>query len=819
MTLDPAQTEPFAAWPWRRPAGRATRAAQRPSADPEMEALEREVGLTAQIVRRWAHLVPEILGPLRHAPCPCRPLSLEGGRLRAVSLRGVPDVPDWQAWLADVEHVQTDSPEVCAALADGRRSFVVRSPECARVVRAVTPPELVQEVTDRSSEDRPPWIAAPDLDEGFLPLVRLAHRVWLCWDRDEERPAVVVEGKGRPHHVGRGSDRMSSTFGPEGPLPYAAHAPPDAPRSHLAAAGARWAAAVSRTHWLPQLVTAPGNRWAIAVHADYKEAPFADEFAWWWVHHPERDPAEVPDGHRWHGSVVSVELIGQRSARVRWSGDHHVLRLRGGALTAVAKPQTLARAMLRAGHSREELAAQQVPDVVMGGFGTASEVVDVPLEPGDRLLVCTDKTLRVAGLEELTRLLEGDLRRGANELQLALEAAQVADVALFLTPESTSDFSHPGWFPRLALSLVPLDKEDTREPDYYLEDSEKTDPHDAPQRFGIYRGHSMQQRLVGSAPPMWIEALQGALRAYDFAPQRGDIFRARTSLAHAVQLQFDGEAWRPIGASLPQCARVAEGRLAFREDAPSPRLDALIQRAGREREILVDQLEAVALADGFTEFALWLRLTRAHMGGEPAAGLELAREQVSLRARARLAYAQWDREVYPHRVEVASLFAHPTHFHGCVVRYRSLVSEGLERMFTAGAWWSPVPEPKVCPPFRSYFAEVQATWLCDGRNGYGHMGQSRAEAIGRATPLPLPEHPRRVTAEQIRRRQVRRGVPLRAELVLSVDGYLWTWEGHDVRRPSGIPREEPSTFRADVIFALLEGLVVLDVLSRTEITP
>ena len=51
------------------------------------------------------------------------------------------------------------------------------------------------------------------------------------------------------------------------------------------------------------------------------------------------------------------------------------------------------------------------------------------------------------------------------------------------------------------------------------------------------------------------------------------------------------------------------------------------------------EIEAIALEDGFAELALWLRLTSEHTRGEPAAGLESAREQVSLRARARLANA------------------------------------------------------------------------------------------------------------------------------------------------------------------------------------
>jgi hypothetical protein len=107
MINDDARPQPLAAWPWRRPAGRPLRTPPRPSVDPELEALERDVGLTAAVARRWAEHVPAILGPLRHERL-LRPLSLEGGRLRAVALARVPDVADWQV---STDHVPWSRPQ------------------------------------------------------------------------------------------------------------------------------------------------------------------------------------------------------------------------------------------------------------------------------------------------------------------------------------------------------------------------------------------------------------------------------------------------------------------------------------------------------------------------------------------------------------------------------------------------------------------------------------------------------------------------------------------------------------------------------------
>lgn len=58
-------------------------------------------------------------------------------------------------------------------------------------------------------------------------------------------------------------------------------------------------------------------------------------------------------------------------------------------------------------------------------------------------------------------------------------------------------------------------------------------------------------------------------------------------------------------------------------------------------------------------------------------------------------------------------------------------------------------------------------------------------------------------------------MPLRVELVVTADGFDWRWRGFEIERPRGEPRTEPCTFRADMIVAVVERLVVLKILERT----
>jgi len=182
-----------ACWAWA-PAGPRSTPFQRPSVDPEGARIEDAEGLTAEVLRRYLERLPEIVGPLLRRPDLFRPLSLRSGRLVACELLGVPhDLPGWEDWLTDLEHVQTSSPAVCEALVSSVPSFTVVGSECVEALR-----EGDVRVVDAGSPTGPTeaWYPAPFLDaRAFLPIVAVAHRTWWCWDLDEERPVLLATGK------------------------------------------------------------------------------------------------------------------------------------------------------------------------------------------------------------------------------------------------------------------------------------------------------------------------------------------------------------------------------------------------------------------------------------------------------------------------------------------------------------------------------------------------------------------------------------------------------------------------------------------------
>lgn len=838
MRIEDAVDEPFAAWPWRRPEGRERRPVVSPPLDPRMEKVERERGLVARVLHRWAALVPEILGPLRRAPW-LRPLSLEGGRLVAIDVARGAELGPWMERLADVEHVQTGDPAVCAALADGRRSFDVYTPEAERAALAGTPRDLVRLLDFSGAEDVPPPHGAPFVDEGFLPLAQLAEDVWLCWDRDEDRPAAVIVGEDTGYDARPGARRLTPSFGPVGPLPHRVYTSPSAPHAHLAAAGEGWAAAVSlrEQHDMdsPRLVASPGHRWELVMPFRVKTFSWVDEWASWRRHHPERPVTERLEGTRWEGSAASIEIVDRRFAKVRWAGVHEVYLLRDGALRRVTVAHTLERQIAEGGEGYPGFEADPgfFSRVLVRGIGGDPEEALIPLLPGDALLVCTQATARALGEAALARMMAKGPRRGANEAQLALWGAALRDVVLFLTPESTSAESHPGWLAGRTVSLVPFEGDEDRKaaerapapgalpPSWQRRDQgsgerEPTPPHAGFQCWGLFRGHAMEGAPSFPPPARWMEALLPAVQKLPVAPEKGDVFRAWVGFHSAFQLQFDGESWLPMSSWFRPVERlVADGRLAFPEDAPPPRMEIAL-RLALDWKLDAPELAQIALEEGLPDLSLWLRLQADHWRGLPAAGLLSARERVSLRVRDRLSRARIGAGWQPHLVDVATLREWSALYDGCLVRYRSLVSEGPENMYTAGAWWEPQP-PGEALPHRRYFAEVEAAWQHRRDGGFGHMSLSVTKAMGKASPVPIPDEPRRVTAEDLRRGRVRQGVPVRVELIVDVDRHRWIWEGKWLFRPLDWPLEEKRRIRADLIVAVVEEITLVKVLSREDV--
>jgi hypothetical protein len=407
------------------------------------------------------------------------------------------------------------------------------------------------------------------------------------------------------------------------------------------------------------------------------------------------------------------------------------------------------------------------------------------------------------------------------EVTHALARAQRTDAALFFVPDATFLHAHPGWFSDFTVELADLEGDPWHWPPLPgASAQEENNPFDRPQRFGIYRTEDARGAM-GSPPGwpwrMWERSLRRALERFcseRFEPRRHDLFRTWTASGKPLSLEFDGEHWVPVwSAYRPQEGRVAEGRLRFREDRPTLPLEGCFAWAGSE-PLDAEELEEVALREGFVELALWLKLEREHVEGQPGLGLREARDRVSLLVRRGLRRLVFSRRPVAHTVEARALLREPTFYDQCRLRYRSLVHEGFEAMRTAGAWWEPVAETPAAD-HRRYVADMEVVWRCDGFSGYGHFGMSRALATGTATPYVPPRAPRRMSAEDIRLDRLRAGVPVRARLEVEVDRYRWLWRGREIEGPpdrAGLARDARCRLEIDAIVMRLEELTILEVL-------
>lgn len=808
---------PTATWPWCEEPRRG-RDDARPSVDPEAAAAEASGGLTAGVLRRYLDRFPAIVGPLRHRPDVFRPLSLRGGRLTACELLAVPDdVPDWKEWLRDVEHVQTSSPAVCRALAASVPSFTVAGAECvevlggsgARVVDAKGPP-FPNEA----------WCPAPFLDpRAFVPVVAVAYRTWWCWDLDEERPALVATGEEPSYFVGHDDRILRPEVDLLGPLPLRRVHPPSAHLAHAAVDGAGWTCGLHAAGRMqPLVITRPPGQIAILHPMDRNRGDQGDELAWRFVHEPERAFEDDPNGAV-GGSLAVLQLHEGSRLTLRWGGEHRLFRLRNGELAALTEPHTLAREATARGIPPESITGP-MRGIITRGIGAEPEAIELAMDPGDRYLICTRHSEELFDRAALRQLLLGDARQSAVTVMHALARARRTDAALFFTPEATFLHTHPGWFSDLAVDLESPASDPWHWPPFpHASALEAQNPFDRPQRFAIYRIATTMETAHSWSSRMWERALRGALDRFcaeRFAPRRHDLFRTWTAGGSPLSLQFDGARWLPVMSSYrPQEGRVAEGRLRFREDRPTPALEAWLAR-GEDQPIDAEELEQVAAREGFVELALWLKLEREHVEGHPGLGLRAARDRVSLLVRRRLRQLRFSRRPVAHEVDAPRLLREPTFYHQCRLRYRSLVSEIFEDMRSAGAWWSPAAERGED---RYHVADMDVEWRSDGFSGYGHMGMSHALATGVATPYTPPPAPRRMTAEDIRLDRLRAGVPVRAVLAIQVESYRWLWRGRDIEPPAdraGLGRAARCHMKVDAIVMRLERLAILEVIEVIE---
>jgi len=127
------------------------------------------------------------------------------------------------------------------------------------------------------------------------------------------------------------------------------------------------------------------------------------------------------------GSTVSVLLLGEGHAACLWVGDSRIYLRRDGALLQLTRDHSLAQEMVDRGLiASAELAApaqrSRLTRAVGGGGRLAIDRLVLPVQPGDRLLLCTDGVSMVVPQMRIAAALGGPPAQAARAL-VALAAA------------------------------------------------------------------------------------------------------------------------------------------------------------------------------------------------------------------------------------------------------------------------------------------------------------------------------------------------------------------------------------------------------------
>ncbi len=117
------------------------------------------------------------------------------------------------------------------------------------------------------------------------------------------------------------------------------------------------------------------------------------------------------------GSTVTLALIEGNRLRLWHVGDSRAYLLRGKKLTCLTEDHTLARVLEKMGQTPPEKGAHTLVRCLGKDAKCTFDTVDVSLEPGDRLVLCTDGVYRSWRDDEMARVAaEQDLPAIAQEL-------------------------------------------------------------------------------------------------------------------------------------------------------------------------------------------------------------------------------------------------------------------------------------------------------------------------------------------------------------------------------------------------------------------
>ena len=137
--------------------------------------------------------------------------------------------------------------------------------------------------------------------------------------------------------------------------------------------------------------------------------------------------AEKPE-RRGMGAVAVAAVLDAGGATIAHLGDARAYRQRGGHLTALTRDHDLARAMREQGHDPATVQQDLRHTVVtraLGMPGSEPDITTVALEPGDRLILCTDGVHGALADASLANLLA--MPDTLTAIRVVLEAAAASE--------------------------------------------------------------------------------------------------------------------------------------------------------------------------------------------------------------------------------------------------------------------------------------------------------------------------------------------------------------------------------------------------------
>lgn len=132
------------------------------------------------------------------------------------------------------------------------------------------------------------------------------------------------------------------------------------------------------------------------------------------------------------GTTVSAVAINENKIVVVHVGDSRVYRYHNGSLTSLTRDHTYVQTLLDVGEISEEEARVHpkrslLTQAVDAQSNISPDVIEVDVEPGDRLLVCSDGLSGVVEPDVMLRALQKDRDSAVNDLVSAAQAAGAPD--------------------------------------------------------------------------------------------------------------------------------------------------------------------------------------------------------------------------------------------------------------------------------------------------------------------------------------------------------------------------------------------------------